>query len=171
MSTTHESSGGGSITILEPGSATTPMRFRMTAGRGVAPPAAECHPSQTEDFKVISGTLRLGVIDGVDVVLRAGDTYHLPAGVRHLPTAEPGTVFEATMTPGLETADMFADLFEVFREHEGFGKIVRIAMVLRRYESNISFSPAFNALHSVLSALGRLAGLEKKRAKALRQPA
>lgn len=163
MTNTHESGRGGSITILEQGSATTPMRFRMVAGKGVAPPAPECHPSQTEDFKVISGTLRLGVIDGVDVVLNAGDTYHLPAGTPHLPNAEPGTVFEATMTPGLEMADMFVDLFEVFREHKGFGQIVRIAMVMRRYRTNISFSPAFNALHAVLATAGAAFGLEKKR--------
>jgi quercetin dioxygenase-like cupin family protein len=161
MNNVHESGGGGSITILEPGSATTPMRFRMVAGKGVAPPAPECHPSQTEDFKVISGTLDLGMVNGVHVVLQAGDTFHLPAGVPHLPNATEGTVFEATLTPGLETADMFIDLFAAFREHKGFGQFVRIAMVMRRYRTNIRFSPPINAVMAVVATAARAFGVHK----------
>jgi hypothetical protein len=56
MSTKHEDGQGGSITILEHGSATTPMRFRMILPN-VGPPAAECHPSQAEDYTVLRGTL------------------------------------------------------------------------------------------------------------------
>ncbi|HEX3346397.1 MAG TPA: cupin domain-containing protein [Polyangiaceae bacterium] len=77
---THEDGLGGSITILEPGSETAPMRFRMNLPRGFGPPAAECHASQTEDFRVVRGTLDLGKIHGKRVILRAGETFHVPAG-------------------------------------------------------------------------------------------
>lgn len=43
---TYEDGHGGGITILEPGSETAPMRFRMILPKGLGPPAAEYHPSQ-----------------------------------------------------------------------------------------------------------------------------
>jgi quercetin dioxygenase-like cupin family protein len=160
MSITHESGSGGSMTILERGSATTPMRFRMVAGKGVAPPAPECHPSQSEDFNVISGTLDLGMVDGKHVVLKAGDTFHIPAGVPHLPNADEGCVFEATLTPGLETADMFAGIYKATREHVGFGRFVRIAIVMRQYRTNICFSPQVNAVMAVVATVARALGVK-----------
>ena len=107
MSTTHEDGHGGSITILEHGDATAPMRFRMILPKGVRPPAPECHPSQTEDYTVLRGTLDAGVIDGKRVVLKAGDTYHIPAGVFHLPAngGDDECELESVLTPGLESGE------------------------------------------------------------------
>lgn len=161
MSSTHEDGLGGSITILEYGNHIAPMRFRMILPRGLAPPASECHPSQTEDFKVLRGTLDLGVIDGQHVVL-AGDSYHLPAGVYHLPR-NPGDTdmeFEAVLNPGLESADMFTDLYAVVREHRGLGRISRAAMVFRRYSRAIHFKAPVRAGMAVVAAIARLFGVK-----------
>lgn len=148
MSTKHEDGLGGSITILEHGSATSPMRFRMTMPKGVKPPAPECHPSQTEDFTVLRGTLDLGMVDGKHVVLTAGDTFHLPAGVYHLPAnlTDDELEFEAVLTPGLEAGDMFTDLYAVMREHRGLRQFVRASMVFRRYARTISFKAPIRAV-------------------------
>src|SRR4051812_34296541 len=161
MSTTHEDGEGGTITILEHGSTTAPMRFHMVLRKNSGPPAPECHPSQTEDFKVLRGTLDLGVIDGKRVLLKAGDTYHLPAGVYHQPdSGESGDVeFEALLTPGLESADMFADLYAVFRERRGLARIAGTSVVLRRYTRSIQFKAPFHAVISVVAAVAPLFGL------------
>ena len=132
----------------------------MVAGKGMAPPAPECHPSQTEDFKVISGTLDLGMVNGKHVVLKSGETFHLPAGVAHHPLAAEGCVFEATLTPGLEMADLFAGLFEAAREHKGFGRFIRIAMLMRQHRTNITFSPAINAVMAVVATVAGAVGLK-----------
>jgi len=141
MSTKHDDGQGGSITILEHGSTTAPMRFRMIMPKGVSPPAPECHPAQTEDFKVLRGTLDLGMVHGKHVVLKAGDTFHLPAGAYHLPAnrADDELEFEAVLTPGLEAGDMFTELYAVMREHRGLAQFVRVSSVFRRYAKAISF--------------------------------
>ena len=161
MTTTHEDGHGGHVTILEHGSATTPMRFHAIQPMGVAPPAPECHPSQSEDYKIIRGTLDLGVIDGKRVRLRAGDTYHLPAGVYHLPAngGEGELEYESVLTPGFESADMFGDLYVVIREYRGFAQFVRVAMVLRRYTRVIAFKAPVRAAMIVIAAFARLLGV------------
>ena len=139
----HEDGLGGSITILEHGNERAPMRFRIVMPRGMQPPAPECHPTQSEAFTVLRGTLDLGVVDGRHVVLHAGDRFHLPAGVYHLPAnrTDDELEFEGVLTPGLESADMFTDLYAVMREHRGLGRFARVAMVFRHYRRTITFKP------------------------------
>lgn len=161
MSTRHEDGQGGSITIIEHGSATAPMRFRMVMPKGVSPPAPECHPSQTEDFTVLRGALDLGDVDGRRVVLKAGETYHLPAGVYHLPAcaSEAEVEFEAVLTPGLESGDMFTELYAVVREHRGVARFARVSMVFRRYARAIEFKAPVRAAMGVAAAVARLFGV------------
>jgi mannose-6-phosphate isomerase-like protein (cupin superfamily) len=164
--TKHEDGHGGSITILEQGSTTSPMRFRMVMPKEVRPPAAECHPSQTEDFTVLRGTLDLGIVEGKHVLLKAGDTFHLPAGVYHLPSSggdDAEVEFEAVLTPGLESADMFTDLYAVFREHRGFAQFTRLSIVFRRHASGIRFKPPVRAVMSVVAAIANLFGVTNSR--------
>ncbi len=166
MSAKHEDGQGGSITILEHGSTTAPMRFRMIMPKGVSPPAPECHPSQTEDFTVLRGTLDLGIVDGAHVVLKAGDTFHLPMGVYHLPAnrGDDELEFEAVLTPGLEAGDMFTDLYAVMREYRGLSQFVRASIVFRRYTNTIHFKAPVRAVMKVVTAIARLCGVKMRRA-------
>lgn len=165
---TIEDGNGGRLTILEHGSTTKPMRFRLSMPKGSGPPAPECHPSQTEDFTVIRGTLDLGVIDGKHVVLKAGDTYHLPAGVYHLPRngGDDELECEAVLTPGLESGDMFTNLFAATREYRGLAQFARVSMVFRRYEHTITFKAPVRAVMMVVAALARLFGVRPRLAAA-----
>jgi uncharacterized cupin superfamily protein len=165
---THEDGLGGSITILEPGSETALMCFRMILPKGFGPPAAECHRSQTEDFHVLRGTCDLGKIGGKRVILRAGDTYHLPAGTYHLPKngGDDELEFESTLTPGRESAAMFSALYQVTREHRGPAQFARVAMVMRRFARVITFSAPVSAVMCVVAGVARIFGvrLEAERA-------
>jgi mannose-6-phosphate isomerase-like protein (cupin superfamily) len=167
---THEDGLGGSITILEPGSETAPMRFRMILPKGFGPPAAECHPSQTEDFHVLRGTFDLGKIDGKRVLLRAGDTYHVPAGTYHLPTngGDNELEFESTLTPGRVSADMFAALYQVTRDHRGLAQFARVAMVMRRFARVIAFSAPVSAVMCVVAGMARIFGVRLQSTDVLR---
>ena len=164
MSSKHEDGQGGSITILEHGSASAPMRFRMIMPKDVGPPAPESHPSQSEDFKVLRGTLDLGVVAGKRVVLNAGDSFHLPAGVYHLPAnAGDGELeFEAVLTPGLASGDMFTELYQVFREHRGLAQFARVSIVFRRHTAAIRFRAPVRAVMSVVATTARLLGVRTR---------
>ena len=148
---------GGSITILEEGSATTPMRYRMALPRGFGPPP-EHHPRQEEHFRVISGVLDLGYVDGKRVALRAGETYVLPAGTTHHPMSnqvEP-VVFEATLTPGLASAAMFRSIYATMRTQHGVGLAMRMAMVVERHRAEIRFALPVRILLRLLARAARL---------------
>ncbi|HKP64514.1 MAG TPA: cupin domain-containing protein [Polyangiales bacterium] len=138
----HHDGLGGSITILEHGDAVAPMRFRMCMPRGFGPPAAERHPRQREEFRVLRGTLDLGIIDGARVLLRAGDTFSLPAGKYHRPLngGDDELEFEATLTPGLDAAEMFASLYAATREHAGIARFVQVAGVFQRHSATLTFA-------------------------------
>jgi mannose-6-phosphate isomerase-like protein (cupin superfamily) len=161
MSTKHEDGLGGSITILEHGSTTAPMRFRMIMPKNFGPPAPECHPSQTEDYTILRGTLDLGVIDGKRIMLKAGDTFHLPAGVYHLPAngGDDELEFESVLTPGLESADMFAGIYAATREHRGLAQFVRVSVVCRRHARSMRFKAPVRAVMIVAAAIARLFGV------------
>ncbi len=157
--TSHEDGLGGRITIHAEGDGTAPMRFVMVLPRGFGPPAPERHPLQREDFRVLRGTLDLGMVQGARVVLRAGESFRLPAGAFHLPAngGDDELEFEAVLTPGLDSAQMFAALYTVTREHRGLGRFVRQSMVFRRYREVISFPLPVRVAMTVVAALGRLA--------------
>ncbi|HWB81586.1 MAG TPA: cupin domain-containing protein [Nannocystaceae bacterium] len=140
----------------------------MVMPKGMQPPAPECHPTQTEDFTVLRGTLDLGVVDGRRVVLNAGDTFHLPAGVYHLPAnrTDDELEFEAVLTPGLESAEMFGDLYTVMREHRGLGQFARVAMVFRCYRRTITFKPVVRLVMRIVAGVASAVRL-KARARAV----
>lgn len=157
----HEDGLGGSITILQPGDATQPLKFRMVLPPGFGPPAPECHPGITENFSVLEGTLDLGLVRGERVVLNAGDTFSLPPGVFHKP-ANPdasNVVMECELTPGRDLAAMFRSLYAATRENRGLGQFLRQAMVLRRHTGSIWFPFPVRVGMSVAAALGRGFGL------------
>jgi mannose-6-phosphate isomerase-like protein (cupin superfamily) len=158
---TYEDGLGGHITILQEGDVTTPMRFRMIMPKGFGPPAPERHPSQREDFRVLRGTLDLGKVNGKRVVLQAGETFTLPAGIYHLPSngGEGDLEFEATLTPGLDSAAMFASLYEATRLHTGLGRFARVAMVFRRHRNAIAFPPPVAMVMRVVAGIARGLGL------------
>lgn len=160
MSIEHEDGLGGSIIILEHGTTTAPMRMRMRMPKGMGPPAPECHPAQTEDFKILRGTLDLGIIDGKRVRLNAGDTYHMPAGVYHLPAngGDGELEFEALLSPGLESADMFTALYTAMREHRGLGRFALVATVFVHYARVIHFRAPIRTVMKVTAAIARIFG-------------
>ena len=155
--TVHEDGLGGSITILAEGDHALPMIYRMRMPPGVSPPATEMHPGQREEFRVISGTLSLGTIDGKEKLLQVGETYTLEPGHFHLPHCH-GTepvVFEATLTPGLDSAKMFEGAYAAFRGHKGLGRLVQLAGVFTTHAREIRFPGPFATFLRALAVFAR----------------
>ena len=157
----HEDGLGGHIQILERGDETRPTVFRMVMPKGFGPPAPERHPRQTEQFRVLRGRLDLGMVNGEHVVLDAGETFELPANTYHHPKngGDDELEFEATLTPGLDTAPMFVQLYTETREHSGFGQFARVAMAFRRYRNSIAFKQPVPLVMRLVSAVARGLGM------------
>ena len=86
------------------------MESSYKAGGAQAP--AHFHPSQEEQFEVLSGAVLTGV-DGKEQVLAAGDRITIPAGTPHTFGGHPdqdGTV-RWEVRPALRTDELFELLF------------------------------------------------------------
>jgi len=154
---THEDGMGGSITILQRGDSVRPMIFRMRMPKGVSPPAPEMHPSQSEEIRVLSGVLRLGIVGGRELVLGPGERTTLLAGTFHQPSSggEEPVEFEAILTPGLASASMFTAVYSAFRGHRGLGQIVRLAVAFTSHPEVIQFRAPFRFVLGSLAAAAR----------------
>lgn len=158
---TYEDGMGGRIEILAEGDEDAPLRFRMVLPRGFGPPAPECHPHQREVITVLRGTLDLGTVSGRPVVLNEGESFTIEPGVMHLPAnrTDEELEFEATVTPGRTSAEMFARLYDVTREHRGLGQVARQALVFRQHRDVIRFPAPVSLAMAALAALARVVGL------------
>jgi hypothetical protein len=99
---------------------------------------------------------------------RGGPAPHVPAGTYHLPTngGDDELEIESTLTPGRESAAMFAALYQVTHDHRGLAQFARVAMVMRRFARVITFSAPVSAVMCVVAGLARIFGvrLEAERA-------
>jgi mannose-6-phosphate isomerase-like protein (cupin superfamily) len=84
---------------------------------GEQQPLAHRHPNQDEHFIVHEGELRAR-LDGIDRVLRAGDTLDVPRGTAHAmwSTADGPTRVTWQVRPALRTAEMWTTLDGLRRE-------------------------------------------------------
>jgi quercetin dioxygenase-like cupin family protein len=97
-------------------------------GTGQFPPK-HFHPSQTEQFEVIEGTVRT-IVDGEERSYEAGDRFEVPAGAVHQMAADPPARLKWEVRPALRTAEFFetlysgnapADFLEQFADEVRFG--------------------------------------------------
>ena len=90
----------------------TPELLEMEAiygGTGQMPPL-HFHPSQTERFEVLEGTVRT-VIDGTERTYTAGESFEVPAGTVHQMAADPPARMRWQVRPALRTAEFFETLY------------------------------------------------------------
>jgi quercetin dioxygenase-like cupin family protein len=96
-------------------------------GTGQYPPA-HFHPSQSERFEVLEGTVR-AIVDGEERTYGPGDTFEVPAGTVHQMAADPPARLRWEVRPALRTAEFFevlysadvpADFLEQFRDEVRF---------------------------------------------------
>jgi quercetin dioxygenase-like cupin family protein len=90
----------------------TPELLEMEAiygGTGQMPPL-HLHPSQTERFEVLEGTVRT-VIDGIPRDYAAGKSFEVPAGTMHQMAADPPARMRWEIRPALRTAEFFETLY------------------------------------------------------------
>ena len=73
-------------------------------------PPNHLHPSQTERFEVLEGSLR-AIVDGEERVYALGERFEVPAGTPHQMAAEEPTRMRWEVRPALRTAEFFERLY------------------------------------------------------------
>jgi hypothetical protein len=88
-------------------------------------------------------------------------TCHLPANA-----GQDELEFEATLTPGLESSDMFAALYPIMRDYKGFAQFARVSVVMRRNVRCIRVAPPIAAIMAVVAGIARLFRMKAARPSA-----
>jgi mannose-6-phosphate isomerase-like protein (cupin superfamily) len=157
-----EDGQGGRIILGPERRPDEPFRFRITLPPGSSAPGYEAHPYQDEHYRVLSGEVDLGVMNGRRVVVKAGETFTIPAGTLHQPAnrrSEP-CEFESVLTPGLQSRRLFEAMYRALARHRsGPGLALRMALIFQRHAQEIRFQTPMRAVMLVLAAVARLLGV------------
>jgi quercetin dioxygenase-like cupin family protein len=86
------------------------LEMEATYGGTADLPPEHWHPSQHERFEVLEGAVRT-IVDGVERRYETGETFEVPAGVRHQMTGDGPARVRWQVTPPLRTAEFFVRLF------------------------------------------------------------
>ncbi|WP_298864208.1 cupin domain-containing protein [uncultured Microbacterium sp.] len=151
MNETLTLSGSEQIVVVE----STPDRFEVEATyapHGARPPM-HLHPNHSEQFTVLTGTLRVGLADS-EHDYTAGESFDIGAGIaHHMWNAgdEPATV-RWISTPAGRVESLFRCLDELHRR--GKASLAAQAAVLRRHSDvMVPSSAAARMLVRVLGAV------------------
>ena len=121
---TAESTGGAYVEI----EATYPPHS--------SPPPLHLHPSQDEDFTVLSG--QVTVVRGDETfTATAGEDFRVDRGTPHQlwNHGDDGTVLRWRTTPALQTGEMFCALWEVARENGWSPGPLELFAVIEQYDA------------------------------------
>lgn len=96
-------------------------------------PPRHLHPSQTEQFDVLAGSLDADCGDDT-FTANAGDTFTVPAGTAHqMGAGADGATFRWRTSPALRTGEMFCDLWQVAHDNDWEPDVMALLGVLGRY--------------------------------------
>jgi quercetin dioxygenase-like cupin family protein len=98
-------------------------------------PPRHLHPSQTEQFTVLAGTLH-GIRGDEEFTISAGNELVVPAGTPHQMWAgDDGAVFRWRTSPALRTGEMFCDLWQVARDNDWEPGPMQLFEVISTYDA------------------------------------
>jgi mannose-6-phosphate isomerase-like protein (cupin superfamily) len=131
------------------------------------PPPKHYHPSQSEHFEVLEGTLRTRV-DGVERDLGAGETLDIPSGAVHQmwnPGSDTARALWQTRPAG-RTEQWFTDIDAVYREgrvgRNGMPGSLAYGVLLTEYRDvfrlAVPAEPVVRGALALLSIVGRARG-------------
>ena len=107
-----ESPGGMKLRLIRTAAETDGELLEMEAaysGDGRMPPM-HLHPSQSEHFEVLEGSMSV-VIGGEERVYSRGESFEVPAGTPHQMGAQEPTRMRWEVRPALRTAEFFERLY------------------------------------------------------------
>lgn len=128
------------------------------------PPPEHYHPRQEERFQVRSGAVRT-VVDGVERVYSAGESFVVPAGSRHLmhnAGDDQAHVVWQTL-PALKTEAFFETVWELAAQGKmghGMPNPLLMAVLMREFQDEFRLAkPSFRLQRLAFGALAPVGGL------------
>jgi quercetin dioxygenase-like cupin family protein len=103
-----EGFGGMRLRLVQVGDELLEMEASYS-GEGGMPPE-HLHPSQTERFEVLEGSMRT-IVDGEERTYGVGEPFEVPAGTPHQMAAQGPTRMRWEVRPALRTAEFFERLY------------------------------------------------------------
>jgi quercetin dioxygenase-like cupin family protein len=111
------------------------VEIEVTYAPNSAPPPKHLHPSQTETFSVVTGSIA-GTSGDSPFRLAAGDALVVPPGTPHqMGSGEEGVVMRWRTAPALRTGEMFCELWEVARDNDWAPTPMQLFEVVTRYDA------------------------------------
>ena len=99
------------------------------------PPPKHLHPSQTEHFTVLAGSMH-AIRGDEELELALDDVLEVPPGTPHLMWAgETGAVMRWRTSPALRTDQLFCELWEVARDNDWAPDGMQLYGVISRYDA------------------------------------
>jgi quercetin dioxygenase-like cupin family protein len=96
-------------------------------------PPKHLHPSQSEHFTVLNGTMH-GILDGSQFSITVGDELVVPPGTPHeMWAGDDGAVMTWRTSPALRTGEMFCELWEVARDNDWEPDLMELFEVISKY--------------------------------------
>jgi quercetin dioxygenase-like cupin family protein len=152
-------------TAAETGGEYVLIELRAEPGAVVA--SAHAHPSQTETFEIVSGTLGAKV-DGEELEARAGDILVIEPGRAHKwwNAGDDALVFRAEVRPALRFEQLIETMFSLAADGKTNGKgmpnVLRLAVIARHHLDDVvlPFPPVWmqKAGLAIGAPVGRLFG-------------
>jgi quercetin dioxygenase-like cupin family protein len=110
------------------------VEVEVTYPPSSAPPPKHLHPSQTEHFTVLAGTMHATSGDE-ERVLGVDDVLVVPPGTPHqMHAGDEGAVMRWRTSPALRTGEMFCTLWEVARDNDWAPGPLQLFDVISRYD-------------------------------------
>jgi quercetin dioxygenase-like cupin family protein len=95
-------------TAAETGGELLEMEASYAQGGGMPP--EHHHPAQNERFEVLEGAV-LAIVDGEERRYEAGESFEVPAGVRHQMTGDGPSRMRWQVRPAMRTAEFFERVY------------------------------------------------------------
>jgi quercetin dioxygenase-like cupin family protein len=121
--------------LLEIGEEALVMEATYSGTAGMPP--EHLHPSQTERFEVLEGSMR-AIVGGEERTYGPGEPFEVPAGTPHQMAAEEPTRMRWEVRPALRTADFFEALYAAIAAEDW----ERVPAILEEYSAEVVMTQA-----------------------------
>jgi mannose-6-phosphate isomerase-like protein (cupin superfamily) len=102
-------------------------------------PPKHLHPSQTEHFTVLAGTMH-GICGDENFTISVGDELVVPAGTPHqMWSGDEGAVMRWRTSPALRSGELFCDLWQVARDNDWEPGPMQLFEVMNKYDAEFCF--------------------------------
>lgn len=134
------------------------LEMNVTFAPQLLPPPMHYHPSQTENFRIISGELSVH-INGKTLALQQGDTLQIPPNVSHAMwnSSDNKTIVNWQITPALQTEYLLETLTGLANDNQtnsiGVPSLLQKVLTASKYNDSLRLTTPAYFIQKIIFAL------------------